>query len=321
MVNPYKLVHKALQANNAHQSALANYAESLALEIKELDNLLGTLEPGGEDDSECKLRFHVPGATRPSSIVPPNVLLKPVIEVNHLYDSCPTCFLQDSPFYHEASRRIRYNKYSSPHLMKGKEVEALVDAVQREEERLQTLERPDLPSGTGFDQLDWTRIAERVSTVSGVKRDANECRIKWNGYQHSCAGDSSLATQKVAVSRQRHVWSPEYNRKLEEAVRRYGYGNWNIVARSVSENVSASQCEGHYSRTLEPSVKRGPWSKEEDTRLHIAVEAYDHSWIEIASTIQGRTNDQCRERWLDLQKAAASMHARDKRLSKPALRE
>ena len=50
------------------------------------------------------------------------------------------------------------------------------------------------------------------------------------------------------------------------------------------------------------TVKRGAWTAEEDTRLEKAVEAYGHSWVDVAVAVAGRTNDQCRDRWLERQK-------------------
>ena len=60
------------------------------------------------------------------------------------------------------------------------------------------------------------------------------------------------------------------------------------------------------------TVKRGAWTAEEDTRLGMAVEAYGHSWVEVAGAVAGRTNDQCRDRWLECQKVKkrqSTMHA------------
>jgi hypothetical protein len=46
-------------------------------------------------------------------------------------------------------------------------------------------------------------------------------------------------------------------------------------------------------------VKRGNWTPEEDEKLRRAVTVYGNNWTEIATMMPGRTNDQCRDRWLD----------------------
>jgi len=50
-------------------------------------------------------------------------------------------------------------------------------------------------------------------------------------------------------------------------------------------------------RSVDPGIKRSPWSPEEDDRLRKAVAAFKNSWIDVADVLSGRTNDQCRERW------------------------
>lgn len=118
------------------------------------------------------------------------------------------------------------------------------------------------------------------------------------------------------TSRPNHVWSPESEARLSEAVKMYGTLNWPlgklfflvispvkdtellIVARYVSENATAAQCQSKYSRTYE--IKQGPWSEEENNRLRTAVEACGHSWVDVAVFIPGRSNEQCRERWTEV---------------------
>lgn len=77
-----------------------------------------------------------------------------------------------------------------------------------------------------------------------------------------------------------------------------------LVARYVSEDATAPQCQSRYSR-LNPALKRGKWSKEEDSHLELAVKAYGNSWIEVAACVPGRTNEQCREHWTELSSSRA----------------
>ena len=75
---------------------------------------------------------------------------------------------------------------------------------------------------------------------------------------------------------------------------------WDIlVARKVSENVSAGQCQNRWQKTLNPMLRKGTWTEEEDERLRKSVAGYGSSWIQVATAIPGRTNDQCRERWTE----------------------
>lgn len=71
----------------------------------------------------------------------------------------------------------------------------------------------------------------------------------------------------------------------------------NPVARNVSPHVTAAQCQNRWYKSLDPALQRGSWTEEEDDRLRKAVAGYGSSWVQVASAIPGRTNDQCRERW------------------------
>ena len=70
-----------------------------------------------------------------------------------------------------------------------------------------------------------------------------------------------------------------------------------IVARVVSPDATAQQCQNRYQRTLDPTLKRGGWSPAEDAKLHLAVSAYGNSWVDVAVMMEGRNNEQCRDRW------------------------
>lgn len=69
------------------------------------------------------------------------------------------------------------------------------------------------------------------------------------------------------------------------------------VARAVSEDATGAQCQNRYLRSLDPTLKRGPWTSEEDEHLRRAAAVFGHSWIEVAAFVEGRNNEQCRERY------------------------
>ena len=84
-----------------------------------------------------------------------------------------------------------------------------------------------------------------------------------------------------------------------------------LVALHVSEDATPHQCQKRYNDTLDPGIKRGSWTHEEDTRLLRAVAAFTASspssstsspsipWQDVALFVPGRTNNQCRDRYQD----------------------
>ena len=69
------------------------------------------------------------------------------------------------------------------------------------------------------------------------------------------------------------------------------------VARMVSEDATAAQCQSRYTRTLDPRLRRGPWTPDEDEQLKRAAAVFGHAWIEVATFVEGRNNEQCRDRF------------------------
>ncbi|KAK2466506.1 hypothetical protein APHAL10511_002148 [Amanita phalloides] len=231
MANSYKLIHDALEANKTHQAELVKYAQDLAAEIQELDNLLdndNVLDSITSISEPCTT-IQIRGGSKPVSI--------------------------DSPFYPEASCQARYNRNTVPHQIKGKELDALTDAVQRERQRVQKLKRPRFSEQEIHNnELNWTAIAERVgeslnnvipfpqvyaqvSAVYSNVRTADECRIKFEASSRNKEPTTHEGT------RQHHVWSTEFDKKLMEAVERYGFNNW-MIGRVTF--LSPPTCAEHY---------------------------------------------------------------------------
>jgi Myb-like DNA-binding domain len=69
------------------------------------------------------------------------------------------------------------------------------------------------------------------------------------------------------------------------------------VSRIVSDDATTTQCQNRYFRSLDPDLKKGAWSPEEDARLRLSIGLYGHSWVDIATVMPGRSNEQCRDRW------------------------
>ncbi|CAM9903506.1 unnamed protein product, partial [Ectocarpus sp. 12 AP-2014] len=58
-----------------------------------------------------------------------------------------------------------------------------------------------------------------------------------------------------------------------------------------------SQCKMRWERILNPGVKRGLWTKEEDQKLKEVAAAMEYKWSHVAKLMGGRTYKQCRERY------------------------
>lgn len=96
-------------------------------------------------------------------------------------------------------------------------------------------------------------------------------------------------------------WTPEEDARLLEAIKIFGTGNWVTVADHIGGR-TGQQCLHRYEKALNPEIKRGRWSPEEDELLRKAVAEAGEKivWSRIRQSVPGRTDVQCRERWVNV---------------------
>jgi hypothetical protein len=104
----------------------------------------------------------------------------------------------------------------------------------------------------------------------------------------------------VAFRAPRRRWTPEEDAKLTEAVQNLGK-TWLAVAVLVPGRTDR-QCRLRWVQTLDPvngsKGKRRSWKPEEDAKLTEAVHKLGKDWVAVAAIVPGRTNEQCRLRWV-----------------------
>lgn len=96
-------------------------------------------------------------------------------------------------------------------------------------------------------------------------------------------------------------WTPEEDDMLVEAVKKFGDKNWASVATLLGGLRTGQQCLHRWQKTLNPDIRRGRWDTKEDNLLAMAVRAYGAgNWRLIHKHVPGRTDVQCRERWVNV---------------------
>eukprot|EP00884_Botryococcus_braunii_P003650 jgi/Botrbrau1/13286/Bobra.27_2s0006.1 len=94
-------------------------------------------------------------------------------------------------------------------------------------------------------------------------------------------------------------WTDEEDQTLLQAVDEVGK-KWSVVALRVDGRTDMS-CRERYMNVLDPSLRKGPWSLEEDWRLQETVEAFKRifpriSWAGVSRRLPGRTDSMCTEK-------------------------
>lgn len=77
--------------------------------------------------------------------------------------------------------------------------------------------------------------------------------------------------------------------------------NWSEIAVNIVGRTGV-QCNSRYLEALDPAIKKGKWSTEEDSLLLDGMKRFGTAWVEIAAMIPTRTQRQIRTRWIHLRK-------------------
>jgi hypothetical protein len=93
-------------------------------------------------------------------------------------------------------------------------------------------------------------------------------------------------------------WSTEDDAKLTEAVQKHGK-KWVAVAVMVPDRTDV-QCRNRWITVNRANGKKGQWSPEEDATLTEAVKKHGQKWAAVAVMVPGRTDKQCRRRWVNI---------------------
>lgn len=132
---------------------------------------------------------------------------------------------------------------------------------------------------------DWEQIAKEL-TLS--KRTAIQCLQRYQ---------SALNTNML-----KSIWTQEDDEELLRVVdvcRNGDYIPWNQVSYHI-DGRRRLQIVNRWTRSIAPSLKKGPWSPEEDAILLAAVDRYGYKWAKIKDLLPGRSNFSCRERYTNV---------------------
>ena len=88
----------------------------------------------------------------------------------------------------------------------------------------------------------------------------------------------------------KRTWLSDEDERLLELVRMLGVGNWTAISIELSGGRTSKQCRERWHNHLDPSVKKGPWTAEEDAILLAAHEDLGNAWSLISERIEGRTD-------------------------------
>lgn len=123
----------------------------------------------------------------------------------------------------------------------------------------------------------WQKVAQRVAGRSSV-----QCMHRWS--------------KILKPGRVKGPWNPIEDAMLRDWVQSFGPQKWSLCAQKIVGR-NGKQCRERWCNALDPEVRKGVWSEQEDQAIFELQSQLGSKWAEIARRLPGRTENSIKNRY------------------------
>ena len=162
-------------------------------------------------------------------------------------------------------------------------------------------------------------MAEKLSTLSPFS-EKSEPLIEislLSDYSRTIFKAKNEKHKKIKkIELKKGQWSSEEDKLLNQWVKLNGPKNWEACGRFIHGR-KGKQCREHWNNCLNPELKKGFWSPEEDFLIMFFYEKCKGSWKKITPLFNGRIENSIKNRFYSqLRKCATKNFERSERKKK-----